>query len=146
MSARHLRRLGRIEADGHGRTLRIGSGCEAGACAGPCGLRRADRRIPLRWVAAGKANVDVGDPAELCIRASGLTRVAFVCFGAPLLALIGAGWLAGAAGTHAGLSGDTLAAMTGLAAAGAVLALVARRGGGLVRLLEVTVQPPGRGT
>jgi hypothetical protein len=85
----------------------------------------------------------VGDRAEISVQALGLTRVAAICFGAPLLAMIGAGWLAGEASARVGFASDWLPAVAGLLSAAAVLAALRHHGPALVRHLELRVSSPG---
>jgi positive regulator of sigma E activity len=144
VAVRRLRRGGRVVHDDHGPVLHIGAECTAAGCsgAGACGRPVAERSIPLRWIPVDGRDPGVGDWVEISVQAVGLTRVAAICFGLPLLVLIGASWLVGVAAMRAGFAGDTLPAVVGLLSAGAMLMLVSRHGPQLVQQLQLRVNTP----
>jgi positive regulator of sigma E activity len=138
-----LSRSVRVIGDDRDPALQIGSACRAAGCSGACGRRPVERSIPLRWIPVDGRVPRVGDQAEISVQALGLTRVAAICFGLPLFAMIGAGWLAGLAAARVGFVGDTLTAVAGLLSAGAVLMVVSRHGPALVRYLQLRVNSLG---
>lgn len=105
----------------------------AGGCAGCMGCA-ASARSPvalLRHTAAGDATP--GTSLRLEISERGLLGVAAALFGAPLLALIGGGYVGRL------LGGESMAMLAGLGALVGAMLLLRARGGSLLRRLDLRV-------
>lgn len=120
-----------VVAERDGRAVvRFGAaGCgRDGPCACTLGTRLSDpvgRGIDLTTLGI-PGDAEVGDRVTITVSVMALSRMAAVLFGLPLLALVGAAWLGGTVADGYGLNDDVVSALTGLAAAAAVLSLVTR--------------------
>lgn len=132
-----------VECDGRA-VVRFGAaGCgEDGWCPCALGTRLAGPAGPGIDVAALgiPEDVVVGDRVTITVSAVALTRMAWVLFGLPLLALVGVAWLGSTVAAAQGLNDDVVPALTGIAAAAAVLSLVTRS----VRLRAASLAPTVR--
>ena len=131
--ARRLEQEAQVLRDANGAYL-LASPAGCAACDGGCGLApsvRGDRR--LRRLAERADGIAAGSRLLLGVSAAGLTRVAALTFGAPLVLLLSAAAL----GSHAG--GETIGMLAGMAALVLGLGSIWRWGGRLVPLLELSL-------
>lgn len=142
MSGGLVVREGRAVREGGVVEVRFPNTCGvpgAAGCAG-CG---GERRVPAGRLGLVGPLGD-GERVEVAVPGPALTRLALVCFAVPLAALLAGAWIGDAVAGAAGASSALVTGLPGLLALAGALLLVARRGGALVRWLELRVRVVSR--
>lgn len=136
-----LSRQGHVVESDSGPVVRFTPECglSRAGCTGHCGWRRPSAQIPLAWLNL-PAEAGAGDHVTLAVTAGSLTRLAGWVFGMPLVALLGGAWLGERLAGPLTLPPDLGAATAGLGFLLAALALVARQGGTLGRMVKLTAR------
>lgn len=141
MGGQWLSRQGRVVESGGIPVVRFTPECglSRAGCAGHCGWRRPAAQIPLAWLNL-PTETGAGDRVTLAVATGSLTRLAGRVFGVPLAALLIGAWLGEWLAGRLALSPDLGAGIAGLGFLLAALALVARQGGTLGRMVKLTAR------
>src|SRR6056297_2964352 len=120
-----------------------GCGAATSACAGcpSSGGAGGARRLPATHLSFSDSlqadDLRPGESITMAVRPASLTRVALVCFAAPLAALLAGAWLRESLAGRVGVDPDTAGATAGLGALVLVWLSITRNGPALLRMLKL---------